>query len=97
MPAYSDNHAEWGAAALAYGVPPGNLDERHDAQLRLHDAAEAVYEAVDELEAVVGMALEGRASERRPTVEVARARVEVEQRRFAAVVDEALELVEGGR
>ncbi|MEJ7656892.1 MAG: hypothetical protein WKF33_07670 [Thermoleophilaceae bacterium] len=97
MAAYGDNHAEWGAAALDHGVPAGDLDERHAAQIRLCEAAEAVYDAVDVLEAVAGMALEGRSSEGRPTVEVARARVEVEQRRFAATVDAALTLVGGGR
>ncbi len=91
MAAY--NHAEWGSAALAHGVPLGNIDGRHAAQVRLCEAAEAVYEAVDELQALVGMSLEGRSSESRPTVEVAQARAEVEQRRFSAATAEALELV----
>ena len=97
MAIYGDNHAEWGAAALEYGVPAGNLDERHDAQLRLHDAAEAVCDAVDELRAIVGMELEGRASESLPTLEVARARLGVEERRLEAIVDESLAIIEGRR
>jgi hypothetical protein len=85
---------EWVEMLIRRGVPLEELERRDAVQDRVLDAEEALRAATDDFATVVSRELEAwPEKEGDPTVEAARARLELERHWFDDAVREALELV----